>query len=205
MAIITLDTIRDVTLDTERPPIPNYHALEQSREGLLHLANLVLSREQQKRRGVPPGVRVVEMFAPVDPLIPCAFNWFAVTLVNYLRLVGLIELLQARGWQAAHLANPANRSAIKKHCGDYVREVVPDIYKWRNKVAAHFAATDPFGDDNQATLEMSIMNSIAYEHPRYVVGAMIYGVNGVESELPQWSVTETFERIAPRLFPIAQQ
>lgn len=133
--------------------------------------------------------------------MPCAFNWFSVTLVNYLRLVALVDLMAKNSWRSVALADPGNRSLIKKHCTDYVRGVVPEIYKWRNKVSAHFAATDPFSDDTLGTLEQSIMNPISYKYPYYFVGLLQWNTGGSASELPTWALTETYQGLAQRFWP----
>lgn len=144
---------------------------------------------------------VLHMSSNIHPIIPCAFNWFSVTVVNYLRLVALVDLMAKNNWKSSALADPANRQVIKKHCTDYVRDAVPEIYRWRNKVAAHFAATDPFSDDTLGTLEQSIMNPITYKYPYYYVGMLQWNTQGTSSELPTWALTETYERLQQRYWP----
>ncbi len=55
-------------------------------------------------------------------LVACYFHWYAVTVCNYAKLVG---------W----LANDGD--SIKAR--EYMERVLPQVYLWRHKVAAHFA------------------------------------------------------------------
>ncbi|NCC62020.1 MAG: hypothetical protein EOM12_14020 [Verrucomicrobiae bacterium] len=159
---ITLDHVDGITLDPANPPFNNYHAFSQNYIGLKILADAVREAELKviADDAHAKHVALSAFSSDVPPIVPCAFNWFSVTLVNYLRLVALVDLMAKSGWKSAALADQGNRSTIKKHCTDYVKTVVPEIYKWRNKVSAHFAATDPFKDDTLGTLEQSIMNPI---------------------------------------------
>ena len=70
-------------------------------------------------------------------LLSCAFQWYAVSACNYAQLVG---------WLATH-----NPEAAK----DYMKKVMPRVSQFRNKVAAHFAITDP-RRDNEADLAASV-------------------------------------------------
>ena len=158
---IVLDHMNDITLDPSDPPFNNYQAFAANYEGLKILAASVRELEIQYAASDPHAAHVVlHMTSQVPALVPCAFNWFSVTLVNYLRLVGLVQLMNANDWKSSALVDPSNRSVINKHCTSFVKAAVPEIYLWRNKVAAHFAATDPFRDDNLGTLEQSIMNPV---------------------------------------------
>ncbi len=148
----------------------------------------------------PHAAHVVFHMAPVPPLVPCAFNWFSVTLVNYLRLVGLVELMNANHWKSSDLADPANRSTIKFHCTNFVKAAVPDVHLWRNKVAAHFAATDPFHDDNLGTLERSIVNPVTYKYPYYHVGIWQWSTGGETAQLPTWALTKVYEDLSARFW-----
>ncbi len=108
---------------------------------------------------------VLHAFTSVPSVVSCAFNWFTTTLVNYLPLVALVDLMATRKWKSVVLVDPRNHRDVKTHCTDFVRNAVPEVYRWRNKVAAHFAATDPFRDDNLGTIEQSIMNPVSYRYP----------------------------------------
>jgi len=64
----------------------------------------------------------------VTRLLSCAFQWYAISAYNYVRLVG---------WLA--IRNP-------KLLGEYINKVIPTITEYRHKIAAHFAITIPKDD-----------------------------------------------------------
>ncbi len=64
------------------------------------------------------------------------------------------------------------------------------MYIYRDKVAAHPAITDPFGDDSIGTLERSAMNSISYHKPYFIAGGFMRVSNGQESVLPKMVFTK---------------
>jgi hypothetical protein len=199
---IILDHIKVISLDPSNPPFNNYQAFEHNYIGLKILADAVRECELKVIADDPHAAHVVfSMSSRVPPIVPCAFNWFSVTIVNYLRLVALVDLMAKNQWKSDALADPANRQVIKNHCTDYVRDAIPEIYRWRNKVAAHFAATDPFKDDLLGTLEQSIMNSVTYKYPYYYVGIVQWNTQSTVAALPTWSLTNTYEQLCQRFWP----
>ena len=199
---IVLDHERGVTLDRGNPPFNNYQAFASNYAGLKILADSIRELERQYVAKDPYAAHVVlHMSSAVPDLVPCAFNWFSTTLVNYLRLVALVDLMNANRWKSAALVDPTNRQNIKTHCTEYVKAAVPEVHRWRNKVAAHFAATDPFHDDNLGTLEQSIMNPVTYKYPHYHVGLLQWNTAGERSELPTWALTKVYEDLGPRFWP----
>jgi len=198
--LILLDHTAKISLDIRKPPVNNLHALNYLPIGLFSLAMDVMIAEGRKHNE-HQGQFAVEMFSLIPPIVPCAFHWFSTSVVNYVRLIGLIDLLNKMGWSSDDTIVPDNRKAIRSHCTEYVKGVIPEIYEWRNKVSAHFAITDPYDNDNLGTLEESVMNSIAYVAPRYRAGALKFSTKGETSTLPNWSVTETYERLIERYWP----
>ena len=197
-----LDYFLNIELNTHNPPLNNLHALYIDKAGLFTLANIVRSLEIEYIQKDPYAKYVVlHTLADFPPIIACAFNWFSVTLINYLRLVALVDLMQRKSWKSEDLKISENRSIIKNHCRNYVKEIVPQIYMWRNKIAAHAAATDPFGDDNLGVLEYSVMNLLSYTYPYFLVGDLQFVANTEVSSFEKWSLTQTFEDLAPRFWP----
>lgn len=194
---VTLDHIDNIILDISSPPIGNLHALNFIPQGL-YLLGVTVKMEESRRVQRDGSAKVTEMFGHIPPLIPCIFHWFSTSLVNYIRLVGLIDLLNKKNWKAEDLLKPQNKSTITNNCTEYVKKIVPEIHMWRNKVSAHFAAADPFSNDNLGTLEESIMNSIIYQTPRFKVGVAKWTTEGETSQLLPWSVTETYEKLSKR-------
>lgn len=200
--VLILDHIAGISFDPQNPPFRNYHAFKQNLAGLKLLADSVRDAEISLIEEFPFARKsLFWMGGPLPPVVPCAFNWFAVTLVNHLRLVALVDLMTKRNWTSSALTDPNNRREIKEHCTNYVKQVSPELYVWRNKVAAHFAATDPFSDDTIGTLKLSVMNTISYKYPRFYAGLFQLGTGDRASNLPTWSLTETYEALSYRLWP----
>lgn len=202
MPVILLDSLEGIRYDTENSGLKNAHALSYLPVGLHSLAEAVRHEENQvpaRFGGEAP--QLMAFGVPNGQILSCFFAWFAVSLTNYLRLVALIKLLEDRNWTPENIRDKANHADIRLHCTTYVKSVVPSIYRWRNKVAAHFAITDPFREDSLGTLEVSLFEPISYDRPYFKVAAFAWG-SGVEaSERDPWSLTETFESLAPRLWP----
>jgi hypothetical protein len=199
---IVLDHLNGITLDPVDPPFNNYQAFHSNYAGLKILADTVREHERQYAAADPYAEHVVlHAFTSVPPVVPCAFNWFTTTLVNYLPLVALVDLMATRKWKSVALVDPRNHRDVKTHCTDFVRKAVPEVYRWRNKVAAHFAATDPFRDDNLGTIEQSIMNPVSYRYPHYYVGSWQLNAQGQTSALPEWALTKVYEDLGPRFWP----
>jgi len=197
---IVLDHINRIVMDSASPPLANAHALDFLPAGLFSLAMTINALEEQKN-SENGGIEVFEMLGNMPAIVPCAFHWFSTSAVNYVKLVGLIDLMQKNGWTSDDLAIKANWSAIKSHCSTYEETVVPSIHKWRNKVTAHFAATDPHKDDNLGMLEQCVMNSVSFHSKRYWAGSFDFVVKGDSWNLPDWSVTEIYENLAKRYWP----
>lgn len=199
---IVLDHIQGIILDPKNPPFNNYQAFNQSYIGLKILADSVRELELKKLADDPHAAHVVvHISSNFHPIIPCSFNWFSITIVNYFRLIALVDLMSKNSWKSDALADPTNKQTIKSYCTNYVRNVIPEIHTWRNKVAAHFAATDPFSDDTLGTLEQSIMNSVSYKYPYYYSGIFQWNTKGTSANLPTWALTKTYEQLRSRFWP----
>ncbi len=199
---ILLDSEKGIVLDLENRPISNLQSLLYLPEGLQTLAVTVRQEEIkliQVNNGKPPVLMICGFQG--DGLIACCFNWFATSLVNYLRLIALIDLMQVRSWSSGDVQLHSNHKDVKDYCRAYVREVVPEVYQWRNKIAAHFAMTDPFKDDSLGTLELSVMNPVSYGKPYFRTGAFHWVANNEKSEIQEWALTEIYEKLSPRLWP----
>ncbi len=183
-------------------PISNMQALNYLPIGLHTLAAKVRNMEIDviNKNGGVPTILMVSGFAD-NGILACCFNWFAVSIVNYLRLISLVDLMNKNNWKSNDIAHQENHKEVKDYCREYVREVIPEIYRWRNKVAAHFAITDPFNNDNLGTLESSIMNPVSYHCPYFESGLISLVTNNQKSELPVWSLSKTFEILIPRFWP----
>jgi hypothetical protein len=136
----------------------------------------------------------------------CMFHWFGVTVINYARIVGFIRGIEKGLFSRADLIHKTKFDLIGKKISDYVSSIpeLANVKVWRNKVSAHPAITDPYGDDNIATLDMSVIFPVTFEG-KYVVGGMQLIRNDSTgthvSALPRWSLTEVFESLIPRFWP----
>lgn len=114
-----------------------------------------------------PGVKflegqvLVEMdFTGKYDYINCIFNWFAISVVNYARVIGLIDYLKSNNLKLEDVKDENKKNEIYSYCSRYVEEVVPEIKKFRDKIAAHFSATAPNDKDNFVDLELSLMPTV---------------------------------------------
>lgn len=198
MPILTLDHIDRIEIDPDTFPVANLHALGYMPRGLHLLAHMTRHHEREVLHH-HRGIVLWAMGPPAADLITNWFTWFSISLSSYLRLVRLVGLMKEHGWGTADLL--PNRELIKTTCVDYVQRVAPEIYLWRNKVAAHPAFTDPFKADSLGTLELSVMNPVAFRAPYYRTGTIRWSTGGHDSALAEWALTEVFEQLAPRLWP----
>ena len=87
----------------------------------------------------------------------------------------------------------------------YVARVMPRVVQYRNKVAAHFAITEP-RRDNEADLAASVMTQVVYAKGRLCAAALtpVLGTGPQEVNVTRdvsWSLTLTHERLVPRYWP----
>jgi hypothetical protein len=203
MPPFTLDHKAGWTLGPETFPIQNIQALDQMRLGLQQLAMNVRANELKKLAEFPVGTAVTELLAydPQTLMIANCFDWFAVTLCNYLRTVRTLRLIQEHGWTREQANCSGNAKEIRTLATQFVKELVPDVYVWRNKVSAHLAITSPTTEDNPATLEQSLMCSVAYQTPHYVAGLLAWHTGEHASEMPHWALTRVYEDLTERFWP----
>ena len=120
-------------------------------------------------------------------LLSCAFQWYAISACSYSQLVG---------WLATKDPESAKL---------YVRNVMPRISSYRNKIAAHFALTDP-RNDNEADVAASVMTQIIYCRGRIFAASLtpVLNTNGAEITVSSdlsWSLTVAHQRLTPRYWP----
>src|SRR4051794_23240516 len=210
MSTLTLDAIEPIEIgDTEYPN--EVGTLRTLHRGLWGLANSVANREfpflemSKKMKFVSFGRDVDATTTDID-MVACLFHWFGVSLCNFARLVGFIRGLKEGDFTRADLTDQGKTKArvVKNSVDAYVQSIseLQPVLVWRDKIAAHFAITDPRKDDNIATLDMSVVFPVTYASPRYranyfqLIRSNAAGVH--TSALPEWSVTEVYEQLAPR-------
>lgn len=197
--IITIDRQKNITFDFDDNKFPNVHIFHYLPEGLHFLAKVVRNLENNNfNPDMPKPVFQIDLTDPNLGILTCYFHWFANTLVNYLRFVGLIEILKSNQWEFKDVLAQSNK--IKKHCSQYVETVIPDVLRWRNKVSAHFSATDPRKEDNLADLHYSVMYHVSYNQPYYEVGSINIGKKGYTTNYKPWQLTKLFEDLSHRFW-----
>ena len=150
------------------------HSLNVLWQGLNYLYRIVKGLEIEQVRTNPKAVNMAYMRfgnGPNDSLILNCFFWYSVSACSFLDLY----------------SKALNRKVP-------LRDNFPELVKWRNKVAAHFAHVLPRSEDNLWTQSASIMQFPDWDCGRYVVGSMIVGGN--EGKSPSdwcWSLTKVHE------------
>ena len=90
---------------------------------------------------------------------------------------------------------------VKEFCRKYTSEVIPEVLTFRNKVSAHFSATDPFRNDNLADFEQLAYIPVNI-HANYIaVHGMNLVLDGKQSNAKIWFPTKEFDRLPPRFWP----
>lgn len=187
-----LDHIDNLLLPDDHRYSNEVRTLNSLAVGLAFLNTQVSGIEHKVRATISNDVRVFSYgndpqltWLPKD-LIVCAFHWYAVSACNYVLLVG---------WLASQVC-PGRPDA--KH---YLRAVIPTVVTYRHKVAAHFARALPAGD-NAATLDASVMHSVAFDDDAFYAGVWkvtktVHGVPSSSANL-RWSLTKTHAELTRR-------
>jgi hypothetical protein len=128
-------------------------------------------------------------WVPLD-LVASAFHWYAVSVCNYVKMVG---------WLANGGSSPRAR--------DYLKCVLPEVYVWRNKVGAHFARIDPRPEDTPADLAMSVMFPISFDDDAFYAHSLKLtlstgGKSSTSRRDMRWSLTHTHRNLIPRYWPV---
>ena len=192
-----IDHIEPVELDDDE--VSRYgnelRSLAYLSEGLQFLYKQV-DRLQAKVREVLPDDKVFTLYGNAPPLrnvpqglLACAFHWYAVSVCNYVRMVGWL----------------ATGEDPKKATG-YIRRVIPQVYVWRNKVGAHFARIAPRPEDTMADLAASVIFPIAFEDDAFWTGAVLLSVRqggrtSTSRTDMRWSLTHTHRELSTRYWP----
>lgn len=199
MPIHVLDHRDNIVFCDEIPKITNCHALYYLRHGINSIAFTVRQIEISKYKENLKFEGFV--FGENEMILSCYFLWYSMTLVNYLKLIALIEYLTKNNMIIDQIKYDSKEKDVSDYCKKYVEEAVPVIYLWRNKIAAHFAATDPYKTDNLSNINGSLTNFISYSRPYYCAHKTKLVVGHEPSVFGDWSITESFETLSQRYWP----
>ena len=176
--------------------------------GLNHIALTVWQKEALLRS--KNDTRMLTADLRTDPretrLLESQFHWFGVSLCNYVSLVGFLASLNRGTVGREDLQNARGRKRIASACKAYVNRVpeIREVLMWRNTIADHFTNTDSRNDDSVVTLDMAPLHPISFVAHRYHVRQWDSGKSAPgapQYEFPIWSITEVYERLAPRYWP----
>jgi len=207
--MFTVDAIEGFVVDPT-PYSNEVGTIQILSAGLEHIATWLKMREMVYERMTGGRLKSFSQGLDFDgtstalPYIACLFHWLGGSACNLARLAGFVRGLAKGEFTRADLIDPANYDTVKKSVDAYAKGLpeLGNVLKWRNKVGAHFAITDPRKDDNIATLNMSVLFPVAFENGRYVVNSTVMTRSGSSgtftSDIPRWSVTEVFEAMILR-------
>jgi hypothetical protein len=186
-----LDKDAPIVLDIETFPIP-IEPIKHLPKGLFEIARYIRELEIKVKNG-----------EDIDKIIDWGlltnyFHWFANTSINYLRYIALIDIVNTNNWTLEDInKSKLNIEKVKTHCTSYVQKLIPEIYKFRNKISAHYASTDP-KNDNLGMLQFAGMIPISYIKPYFNGGGFNFEINGETSNIPSWALTFEYEKICER-------
>jgi hypothetical protein len=185
----------ELTHDKAKRYFNELHSLSYLSTGLEFLYNQVEKLEAKIAERLGKGIKV-SMFGnapelkgiPQD-LVACAFHWYAVTICNYVKMVG---------WLAY--------SEDKTKARDYLKQVIPPVKLWRDKVGAHFARIDPWNDDTPADLAKSVIFPISFDDDAFYADPWTLtlskgGKSSTSHQDMRWSLTHTHRNLIPRYWP----
>lgn len=201
-----LDHIEDISYHQTKHPVMNIHAHSDLKAGLIGIAQSLNEYERKFEKDNAEQLSGQIFFPgglPASGELTCLFHWYANTLINYLRLIGFIQITYSENISLEDYKKKNNnqiRKMVKKHCSDYVKKVSPDILIWRNKVSAHFSLTDP-QEDSLSTIMSSVRSQINWHDNRLTAVPGMIKFSEEETKLPVWSVTKNFENLSSRLWP----
>jgi hypothetical protein len=194
-AVTVLDHIDNIAVPGNifAEPANEYWALVWLRDGMEFLYHQVHRCDEVARQQVNPGGNCVfacSGSAPVFPNVPrtlvtSAFHWYTISACQYVGTVGAIAHRQDK-------SRPSWR--------DYVKAVIPEVFAFRNKVAAHFAWCIGDNRDNPAERFASISPSLIFAEDcfhisGYTVQLRQAGKVSGSAAIPPWSLSKVHERL----------
>ena len=192
-----IDHIKNIPLtDKQRARYFNeLKSLDYLAKGLYFLYGVVKKKESDIIAKLNPKKRCfifgnsLELNEARQDLVACFFHWYAVSVCNYVKLVG---------W----LAN----SEDKDKAEEYLKSIIPKVKLWRNKIGGHFARHTPREKDNPVELDMSIMLPIGFNDDAFFSPPLNYfkrisGITYQCGEDMRWSLTKTHEELITRYWP----
>ena len=198
---IVLDHVEGIVVSREMHH-NNFNVLRSLEIGLFSLASFTRQKEIEALE-IHGKDKIVGLVKADDEalMLGCVFDWFAISMVSYMSTVKLTHLMEENRWDLAQLQVKGSQNKLRVQRSSYIDRVAPELLQWRNKIAAHRAATDPRGDV-LAVLTYSTMPTVTYHSPYYRVGDFTITMgDGSVSPFQPWALTQTYEKLALRYWP----
>ena len=196
-----IDSENNTVYNATTSEFGSFYGIKSSYDGVIDIVKKTIDLEAQKiinTKGLPSGLE----FSNDVGIIQNYFHWFTISLTNYLRLIFFVQYIQNNNWTISELKKNENKRSIKKFIDNKLNETIPLIYKWRNKVGAHYSLTDPRKDDSLATL-INSTSPVNYKSPFFYTNLFSFHnkeTEGQEVNIPQWSITVEFNKLKARFF-----
>jgi hypothetical protein len=134
---------------------------------------------------LPDGLNDIPM-----ALLTSAFQWYAISVCQFVRLIGAIAKRQDNG---------------RPLPDEYAKRIIPEVLTYRNKVAAHFAWSSDNKRDNDAERLLSVLPALTFSRARFRTGSMTVSLRrsgevSKSSAIQEWSLTEIHDRLISRYF-----
>jgi len=201
MAMTTLDHLDNIAVpgDVFQMPTNEYWALVCLKDGLEFIFRQVRKCDELARQRPNPEGKLKVLSMGNDPLLAefpkglltCSFHWYAVTACQYVRTVGAIA---------------RQHDSKRPLPTQYVRNVIPEVLAFRDKVAAHFAWTMKNKHDCEADRKLSVMPQLRFQDDACHVGGWNLTVKSspetsTSKAIVAWSVADVHERLRKRYWP----
>jgi len=178
-------------------PANEYWMLSYLWHGMELLNMETAKRQEEHQRRVNPGGKDVMVSFGNDPdckqmpLLTCFFHWYAVSACNYVKTIGAIAYRQDN---------------TRPKPGKYVKNVIPEVLAFRNKIAAHFSWSMEDGRDNDAERLASVLPPLSFDGGVFCVGAWQVGISrggkaSNSAAISPWSLTKVHEKLCERYRP----
>ena len=115
---IILDHVDNITFNINSFPINNMHSLGYTKEGLFELALLVRQRENIINKNVGHYITYLAAgsLGKDQNKLMNYFNWFSISIINYTRLIGFIDIVNKKQYTREEIMIKTNHKIIKDHC-----------------------------------------------------------------------------------------
>ncbi len=193
-----LDYIDDIRVagDPFKEPANEYWALVCLQIGLESLFAHASKLEERVRKEIDPEGKVHAMVRGRIPglnglenaLLTSMFHWYAVSACNYARLVGAI----ARQLDDRRPTPP-----------EYIKNVMPEVLSFRDKIAAHFAWSTRNERDNDAERLSSVFPQLAWSGDALTVAGLTVHLRRGDKisdsgAIRHWSITKVHKQLRSR-------